>query len=130
MRVCSFSALATALILVVPTGALAGWTKGTFQSGGKPVEECHCTPASTGIHPAVILLHGLSLPGGGNETFEKICTDLAAQGYFAEFIEFYSQTGEGTRVPTTGITQSGSPKSAPASTPSTVIRVSIPGASR
>ena len=98
LRLAFLLALAAALIAIAPSSALAGWTKGTFQSDGKPVEEYHCTPADAGAHPAVILLHGLSLPGGGNETFEQICTDLAAQGYFAEFIEFYSQTGQGTRT--------------------------------
>jgi dienelactone hydrolase len=98
LRLAFLITLAVALIAIAPSGALAGWTKGTFQSDGKPVEEYHCTPADAGAHPAVILLHGLSLPGGGNQTFEQICTDLAAQGYFAEFIEFYSQTGQGTRT--------------------------------
>ncbi len=90
--------LAIVPLVIAPSGALAGWTKGTFQSDGKPVEEYHCAPAGAGAHPAVILLHGLNRPGGGNERFEKICTDLATQGYFAEFIEFYSQTGESTQT--------------------------------
>jgi len=85
-------------VVIAPSGALAGWTAGTFRSGGNPVQEYHCAPAGAGPHPAVILLHGLSLPGGGNQTFEKMCTDLAALGYFAEFIEFYSQTGEESRT--------------------------------
>jgi carboxymethylenebutenolidase len=72
--------------------ASAAWVKGEFTSAGKPVQEYHCTPASPAPSPVVMILHGASRRGTGYAEFEQICTDLAAQGYFAEFIEYYSQT--------------------------------------
>ena len=73
--------------------ANAGWVKGEFLSQGKPVEEFHCAAAGNGPYPAVIMLHGASprKEAGGDE-FEKMCGQLAEQGYYTEFIEYYSQT--------------------------------------
>ena len=86
-------ALAISVLIFSPQFARADWIAGQFTSAGKPVEEHHCVPASAGPHPAVILLHGASPKKGlGDEAFEQMCTDLAAQGYYAEFIEYYSQT--------------------------------------
>jgi dienelactone hydrolase len=82
-----------AVVAIAVGDAGASWTKGSFESAGRSVEEFHCVPSGPGAHPAVILLHGLSFPGAGNETFESMCTDLAAHGYFAEFIEFYGERG-------------------------------------
>jgi dienelactone hydrolase len=90
------SFLTALLIAIAVSDAGAGWTKGSFESAGMPVDEYHCAPSGPGAHPAVILLHGLSFPGAGNETFEQMCTDLAAHGYLAEFIEFYGERGAAT----------------------------------
>ena len=60
---------------------------------GKPVEEFHCAPAGKGPHPAVIMLHGASQrKEAANPEYEKMCGQLADQGYYTEFIEYYSQT--------------------------------------
>lgn len=70
-----------------------GWVKGEFVSDGKPVEEYHCAPSGSGAHPAVVMLHGASpRKEAGNDEYEKMCGQLAAQGYYTEFIEYYSQT--------------------------------------
>ncbi len=89
------AAAAIALGLAIAAAAPfcdAGWQAGTFQSGGKPVTEFHCAPAGNKRHPAVILLHGSGPRGLGRTEMEKMCSDLAGHGYFAEFIEYYSQT--------------------------------------
>ncbi len=70
----------------------SGWISGEFQSTGKPVEEFHCVPPGSGPFPAVVLLHGAGMRGFSDADFEKMCTRLAGQGYYAEFIEYYSQT--------------------------------------
>ena len=89
----SSAALATLILIFSARLAHAGWVKGEFMSAGQPVEEHHCVPTGAGLHPAIILLHGASPKKGlGDEAFEQICTDLAAQGYYTEFIEYYSQT--------------------------------------
>jgi carboxymethylenebutenolidase len=66
---------------------------GQFESGGKPVEDFYCVPLGPGAHPAVILLHGAVPRGAGNEGFAEMCRKLAAAGYYAMFIEYYSQAG-------------------------------------
>ena len=89
----AFSALAILFLISSARPASADWTSGEFVSNGKPVEEHHCVPTGAGPHPAIILLHGASPKKGlGDRAFEKMCTDLAAQGYYTEFIEYYSQT--------------------------------------
>src|SRR5579871_6543805 len=78
--------------------------RGQFQSAGKPVEDFYCEPAASGAHPAVILLHGAVPRGWGDEAFVEMCRGLAAAGYYAMFVEYYSQAGParpGDR-PTTG----------------------------
>jgi len=88
-----FFTLAICLLLAHAYPASADWTSGEFTSAGKPVEEHHCVPAGAGPHPAIVLLHGASPKKGlGDRAFEKMCTDLAALGYYTEFIEYYSQT--------------------------------------
>ena len=66
---------------------------GQFASGGKPVEDFYCVPVGAGAHPAVILLHGAVPRGAGNEGFAEMCRKLAAAGYYAMFLEYYSQAG-------------------------------------
>jgi dienelactone hydrolase len=66
---------------------------GQFESGGKPVEDFYCVPLAPRAHPAVILLHGAVPRGAGNEGFAEMCRKLAAAGYYAMFIEYYSQAG-------------------------------------
>ncbi len=73
--------------------AHAGWVKGEFSSGGKPVNEYHCVPKGNGPHPAVVMLHGATQrKDAGNPEYEKMCGELAELGYYVEFIEYYSQT--------------------------------------
>jgi len=89
----SCGALAAAVFLFSAASAQAGWVKGEFTSAGKPVQELHCAPAGKGPHPAVVILHGASgQKEVANPSFEKMCGELAEKGYYAEFIEYYSQT--------------------------------------
>jgi carboxymethylenebutenolidase len=82
-----------AVFLFSAAYARAGWVKGEFTSAGKPVEEYHCAAPGTGPHPAVVMLHGASpRKEAGNDEYEKMCGQLADQGYYTEFIEYYSQT--------------------------------------
>ncbi|HUO05787.1 MAG TPA: dienelactone hydrolase family protein [Candidatus Binataceae bacterium] len=84
--------VAASILFSIP--ANAGWIAANFTAGGMPVNVYQCVPDTIGAHPAVIMLHGASGNlGHGYGDFEKICTDLAAAGYFTEFIEYYSQTG-------------------------------------
>jgi carboxymethylenebutenolidase len=86
-------AIAAAIFLLAATSADAGWTRGEFTSGGKPVNEYHCVPNGSGPHPAVVMLHGASpRKDAGNPEYEKMCRQLADLGYYTEFIEYYSQT--------------------------------------
>ena len=66
---------------------------GQFESDGKPVEDFYCVPLAPGAHPAVILLHGAVNRGYGNQGFAEQCRKLAAAGYYAMFVEYYSQAG-------------------------------------
>jgi carboxymethylenebutenolidase len=86
-------AFAAAILFLVASSAHAGWVKGEFTSGGKPVNEYHCVPNGAGPHPAVVMLHGASQrKDSGNAEYEKMCGELADLGYYVEFIEYYSQT--------------------------------------
>jgi carboxymethylenebutenolidase len=66
---------------------------GQFESAEKPVEDFYCVPSAPGAHPAVILLHASISRGYGNEEFAERCRKLAAAGYYAMFLEYYSQAG-------------------------------------
>jgi len=66
---------------------------GQFESDGKPVGDFYCVPLAPGAHPAVILLHGAVNRGYGNQGFADQCRKLAAAGYYAMFVEYYSQAG-------------------------------------
>jgi carboxymethylenebutenolidase len=86
-------AVAALCVAVTCAGAAhAAWTKGEFIYNGKPVIEYHCIPSASGPAPAIILLHGAGPRGSADEAMDKICGDLAAAGYFTEYIEYYSQT--------------------------------------
>src|SRR5258708_36537288 len=86
-------AIEAAIFLFAASNAHAGWVKGEFTSGGKPVSEYHCVPTGSGPHPAVVMLHGASQrKDSGNPEYEKMCGELADLGYYVEFIEYYSQT--------------------------------------
>jgi carboxymethylenebutenolidase len=89
------------MIVLASSSTYAGWTAGQFMSNGKPVGEHHCVPAGNGPHPAVVLLHGAEAhQGDGDRVFEPMCETLAKRGYYAEAIEYYSQTGAvGIREP-------------------------------
>ena len=50
-------------------------------------------PPEPGAHPAVILLHGAVPRGSGDQMFADQCRKLAAAGYYAMFVEYYSQAG-------------------------------------
>ncbi len=89
------SALLAAIALV--TRAAVGFAgpapqSGQFQANGKTVDEFHCSPAGSAKAPAVVLLHGAAPKGASDADFRTMCSDLAEHGYFAEFIEYYSQT--------------------------------------
>ena len=66
---------------------------GRFESGGKPVQDFYCVPLAPGAHPAVILLHGAIPRGSGDADFSEMCRKLAGAGYYAMFVEYYSQAG-------------------------------------
>lgn len=89
------AAAAIALVLAIAAAArpcAADWQAGQFESERKPVTEFHCAPKGKRRHPAVVLIHGAGPRGLGRPDFQKMCSDLAGHGYFAEFIEYYSQT--------------------------------------
>lgn len=67
--------------------------QGQFESDGKPVEDFYCVPGAPGAQSAVILLHGAVPRGAGDEYFAAMCRGLAAAGYYAMFVEYYSQAG-------------------------------------
>jgi len=94
-------AFAAAIVLFGASNSHAGWVRGEFTSGGKPVNEYHCAPTGSEPHPAVVMLHGASLSkDAGNAEYEKMCGELADLGYYVEFIEYYSQTDAvGARQP-------------------------------
>jgi carboxymethylenebutenolidase len=86
-------ALTAAVFLLAASSVHAGWVKGEFTSGGKPVQEYHCVPKGSGPYPAVVMLHGASdRKDSGNPEYEKMCGELAGLGYYTEFVEYYSQT--------------------------------------
>ncbi|MGH7813829.1 MAG: dienelactone hydrolase family protein [Candidatus Binataceae bacterium] len=90
----SIGGIIAAVLVLSSNPAHAKWIDGSFTAGAMPVREHHCVPAAPGPHPAVVLLHGAAPKiGWGNPAFEKMCEELAADGYFTEFIEYYSQTG-------------------------------------
>ena len=82
------SAAVTLLIGAGPAGA--AWTKSEYVSSGQPVEVYACAPDSKQPRPAVILIHGAEVHGAGYHDMEQVCGDLAAQGYYAEMIEYYA----------------------------------------
>jgi dienelactone hydrolase len=87
---------ALALVIGLSTmtrNAAAEWTRGEFQSNGKPIEEFHCVPSGAGPFPAVVFLHGSGPREMGVRSFKSYCDKLAEHGYYTEFIEYYSQTG-------------------------------------
>ncbi len=86
------AAIALTLAIVGTATSSLAWTQGEFQSDGKPVEENHCVPSGAGPFPAVIMLHGAGPRDIGIKDFEDLCSKLADHGYYAEFIEYYSQT--------------------------------------
>jgi dienelactone hydrolase len=89
----SCGTFAAAILLFAASNAHAGWVKGEFTSGGKPVQEYHCVAKGSGPHPAVVMLHGASIrKDARNPEYEKMCGELADLGYYVEFIEYYSQT--------------------------------------
>ena len=75
-----------------PSFSAAEWTPGEYQSGGKAVNEDYCAPSGAGPFPAVIVLHGAGPRNMGIDDFEDLCTRLADHGYYAEYIDYYSQT--------------------------------------
>jgi dienelactone hydrolase len=93
MRTIPAAIILTIAFAAIPARA-AEWTSGTFQANGKPVQEFHCAPSGAGPFPVVIMLHGAGPRGMGNEDMEDFCGKLADQGYYTEFIEYYSQTSD------------------------------------
>jgi len=88
--------IAALIALMVAIGAMASradaWTAGEFQYNGKTAQEFHCAPSGSGPFPAVIMLHGSGPRNMETDDFENFCAKLAEQGYYAEFVEYYSQT--------------------------------------
>jgi carboxymethylenebutenolidase len=83
--------LSVVVTLLIGAGsARAAWTKSTYTSDGQPVEVYACAPDSKQTGPAVILIHGAEVHGAGYHNMEQVCGDLAAQGYYAEMIEYYA----------------------------------------
>lgn len=79
------------LVCFVHSSAFAQSSEsGQFQSDGKSVDEFHCVPAVTPA-PAVVILHGAG--PSHVPAYTDLCTKFAAAGFYAEFIEYYSQTG-------------------------------------
>lgn len=66
---------------------------GQFESAGKSVQDFYCVPLAPGAHPAVLLLHGAIPRGSADADFAEMCRKLAAAGYYAMFVEYYSQAG-------------------------------------
>ncbi len=85
-------AAAVLLIALAPSRAGAEWQQSQFDFAGKPVIDFHCAPAGAGAHPVVILLHGAGYRGSGYDDYQQACADLAPQGYYVDFIEYFSQT--------------------------------------
>lgn len=97
-------ALASLILLAAPAAAAPGASTpaaassiavhhGQFESAGKPVEGFYCVPAGANTDPAVILLHGAVPRGADNAAYASMCRGLAAKGYYAMFVEYYSQAG-------------------------------------
>jgi len=86
--------LTLAVAFLSTNGIAFAWTQGEFLSGGQPVQHYVCASNAGGPGPAVILLHGAEVHGSGYHDMERICMDLAAQGYYADMIEYYGQGEE------------------------------------
>jgi dienelactone hydrolase len=80
---------ATVMLLMGAGPASAAWIKSEYQYGGQPVEVYACAPDSKQPRPAMILIHGADVHGASYHDMEQVCGDLAAQGYYAEMIEYY-----------------------------------------
>ncbi len=83
--------LSVVVTLAIGAGpARAEWARSQYVSGGQPVDVYACAPDSKQPGPAVILIHGAEVHGAGYHNMEQVCGDLAAQGYYAEMIEYYA----------------------------------------
>jgi carboxymethylenebutenolidase len=82
-----------AALALAPAASAAQWKKGEFQSDGKTVTDYICVPSAPGARPAIVLLHGAGGGRVGYGAFERMCSELAADGFYTEFIEYFSQTG-------------------------------------
>ncbi len=80
----------TVTLLIGAGPARAAWIKSEYVSSGQPVEVYACAPDSKPPLPAMILIHGAEVHGAGYHDMEQVCGDLAAQGYYAEMIEYYA----------------------------------------
>lgn len=91
----SVSTSILALLIGAHQSFAGGWTKSQFTTAkGEAVDQYICMPESKGPNPAVVIIHGAEPRQANYDEYERICSDLAAQGYVADFIEFYGPNEE------------------------------------
>jgi carboxymethylenebutenolidase len=66
-------------------------TVGSFQSGGQALGVTRFDPASTGPHPAILLLHGLDGAQANAALYSLLATRLADQGYVVFVVRYFDR---------------------------------------
>jgi len=77
-----------AVVWIMTRSSALRTVQGEFQFNGRAIGEFHCVPPQPGRHPAVIMLHGATLPGADLDEFQAMCVKLSDRGYWGEFIEY------------------------------------------
>ncbi|MDB4913952.1 MAG: esterase [Gemmatimonadetes bacterium] len=83
---------ATLTMRTAPTGIAGRWVQGDGFAGA------FAAPASSGMHPAIILLHGSE--GGDTTTARALAESFAAQGYAAFALTYFAFGGRIPGIPT------------------------------